>query len=154
MTKSIPLEELRFRAVRDPRVLVPGTLIIMAHVPDLAKGGYGSTPTGEIVTVREVRTDYRDNGVGGVEEVVKLHYFDKHGEHESFAGDRGIIRYPAGHFNEANFVVLVSDLVDADIEIDLNVSEEYARQRALRYSSADDDPYEPYADLDWPDDRW
>lgn len=154
MTKSIPLEELRFRAVRDPELLVPGTLVIMAHVPDLDKGGYGVEPMAEIVTVREMRFHYEDNGDGTTDEVLKIHYFDKHGEHETYASDRGVIPYPAGHFNEANFVVVVADLIDADLEIDLKVSEDYTRRRALINSSRDYDPYDIYGDADWAEEPW
>lgn len=154
MTKSIPLEELRFRAVRDPELLVPGTLVIMAHVPDLAKGGYGAEPMAEIVTVREMRFHYTDNGDGTTEETLKIHYFDKLGEHETYASDRGVIPYPSGYLNDANFVVIVSDLIDAGLEIDLKVSEDYTRRRALINSSGSYDPYDSYMDVDWPDEPW
>lgn len=159
MTNSIPLEELRFRAVRDPELLVPGTLVILAHVPDLDKGGYGGEPMAEIGTVREMRFHYEDNGDGTTNEVLKIHYFDKHGEHETYASDRGVIPYPAGHFNEANFVVVVADLIAADIEVNLKVSEDYTRRRALinsprDYNSRDYDHFGPYIDGDWSDLPW
>lgn len=154
MTKSIPLEELRFRAVRDPELLVPGTLVIMAHVPNLDQGGYGVEPMAEIVTVREMRFHYEDNGDGTTDEILKIHYFDKHGEHETYASDRGVIPYPSGYINDANFVVIVSELIDADIEIDLKVSEDYTRRRALINRSGDYDPYDSSMDVDWLDDPW
>lgn len=142
MTKAIPLEELRFRAIRDPKLLEPGTLVIMAHVPDLEKGGYGGTPSGEIVTIREVRNAEIDFGLGP-EEHLKIHYFDKAGEHECFAGDRGVIRYPNGNFNDSNFIVLVSELVDAGLEISLDVSEEYkVQRRTMTYGDPVDDFYD------------
>lgn len=154
MTKSIPLEELRFRAVRDPELLVPGTLVILAHVPNLDQGGYGVEPMAEIVTVREMRFHYEDNGDGTTDEVLKIHYFDKRGEHETYASDRGVIPYPSGYINDTNFVVIVSELIDADLEIDLKVSEDYTRRRALITRSGDYDPYDSSMDVDWLDDPW
>jgi hypothetical protein len=146
VSKTIPLEELRSRAVRDPALLIPGTLVIIAHVPDLEKGGYGAAPSAHFATIRELRTHKVSDGIGGLREELKIHYFDKNGEHESFAGDRGVIRYPIGHFNEANFIVIVSELVNEGVEIDLNVSEEYKKRR---WQDAYGDSYDPDDDVDW-----
>lgn len=154
MTKSIPLEELRFRAVRDPELLVPGTLVILAHVPNLDQGGHGVEPMAEIVTVREMRFHYENNGDGTTDEILKIHYFDKRGEHETYASDRGVIPYPSGYINDTNFVVIVSELIDAGLEIDLKVSEDYTRRRALINRSGSYDPYESSMDVDWLDDPW
>lgn len=147
MAKTVTLDELRSRAVRDPELLTPGTLVIIAHVPDLDNGGYGSEPHAHFGTIREIRTHEIWEIVGGIRKEVKIHYFDKNGEHEVYAGDRGVVRYPNGNFNDSNFIVIVSKLVDEGIEIDLNVSEDYKmRRRQENYGDAydyDDD------DVDW-----
>jgi hypothetical protein len=139
MTDILPLEKLRSHAVRDPDILTPGTLLVMAHVPDLySRHGGGTYAYAQYITVQRVEElshaemhpekYFKEDEEWAHKSDLMLFYFDKLGEHTAHCADYGVIPYGLNNYNDTNFVVRVSDLVDAGLSFSLKTSDEYNKR--------------------------
>lgn len=157
------LDELKERAVRDIEQLTPGTEILIGHVPELshpeaafARAHYSS----DAGIVTEVGYKYFDELHPGMdrredEEPKLVILYSDGGDRMQYmhATDAGVIPYgdpKSGNYNDANFLVLVSELNDEGIMPLLRVSDGY-EERLEEFNSKVQE-YDYSADYPWGDD--
>ncbi len=131
------LDELREFAIRDPERLVPGSRVVLGHVPTLERPDledHRQSAYGQIVTVLEVGWKAFAELHPGLSDPFKsgpalVMVYDDGSESKliryQHLSDSGVVPYSGGWRNPVNFVVLIEDLEAHGIEPLLTVSEDY-----------------------------
>lgn len=120
---DIYTNELRQFQVRDISRLVPGTEILIAHVPDLENPSLEFSKVSaqahrytvlEVCekTANELHHFDTDADWANEKDTV-IHVKNKHYEDYMYASDCGVLPYEGGGYNTTNFTVILSDLEDA-----------------------------------------
>lgn len=156
------LDELKERAVRDIEKLTPGTEILIGHVPDLShpelvdSHAHYSSDAGIVTEVGYKYFDELHPGMDrheGEEPKLVILYSDG-GDRMRYmhATDAGVLPYgdpQNGHYNDANFMVLISELNDEGIMPLLRASDDY--EERLKEFNSKVHVYDYSADIPWGD---
>lgn len=130
------LDELAEFHLRDLSRIKPGMRLLFGHIPPLDDPYLVDSkqhPYSDIVEVMRVAKisandlfKFERSVDWATEEKPVIFYStENHGQYHRYASDAGIIPYTPGGYNTANFTVILSDLEDAGIMLELDVTEDY-----------------------------
>jgi hypothetical protein len=140
MTIKKRIDQLGEHHLRDLSRLTPGTRVLFGHVPELTGDpaiiGYHEFYSGELATVKKIETISANElfkfktPVSWAQHTSSVIFYTQEDgrDWKNFATDAGVERYTEGHYNSANFTVLLDDLEAAGIELILDVTQKYKRR--------------------------